>query len=121
MGRLLWLAFERHPHPDAVCHPATVDDVLLVLELLETSESHRQRLASQLRRYVAQQADIDIWQRPAIPCRRESGLYALVPWRLAQWLACVLPATPSALDRTRGRLQSWLQERDEAVVHVGAS
>lgn len=116
MPRILWLAFERPPHPDAVCHPATVDDVLFALELLEFPEDHRRRLAAQLRRYLAQQAGIAPWSRPAVPCRRLSGMYALVPWRFAQWLAAVLPATQGLLDRTHNRLKSWLEAQSPSTV-----
>lgn len=116
MSRLLWLAFERPPHPDAVCHPATVEDVLFVLELLETPETRRRHLAVQLRGYLAQQRDLAPWSRPAVPCRRESGLYALVPWRMASWLSHVLPATPGLIDRTRLRLERWLQAGSSARV-----
>jgi hypothetical protein len=116
MPRLLWLAFERLPHPDAVCHPATDDDVRFVLELLATSATHRRRLAAQLRRYLAQQAHIAPWRRPGIPCRRESGLYVIVPWRLAKWLAAVLPASDGLIDRTSRRLTHWLTHRTAAPV-----
>lgn len=116
MTTRLWLVYERPPHPDAVCYSASLHDVMFVLELLDTAPDHRQRLSAQLRRYLAQQADIAPALRPAIPCRRESGLYALVPWRFAQWLAAVLPVTPSALERTRQRLQQWLAHQAAAVV-----
>ena len=110
MSRLLWLAFERPPHPDAVCHPATVDDVLFVLELLAATEPRRQRLSEQLQGYLAQQQDMAPWSRPAVPCRRESGLYALIPWRMAKWLSLVLPASAGMIERTRQRLERWLQD-----------
>jgi len=116
MSRLLWLAFERPPHPAAVCHPATIEDVLFVLELLDAPEPRRQHLSAQLRRYLDQQRDIAPWSRPAVPCRRDSGLYALVPWRMAQWLSHVLPATPGLIERTRRRLELWLREASSARV-----
>lgn len=118
MSRILWLAFEKPPHRDAVCHPATVDDVLFVLELLETPREHRERLSQQLQRYLASQAALDPWSRPAVPCRRPSGLYSLVPWRLAKWLSVVLPATPSVHERTRNRLEAWLQTSNALVVNA---
>ncbi len=117
MARLLWLAFEQPPHPDAVCHPATVDDVLFVLELLESTVEHRTRVTSQLRKYLEQQRDCEPWSRPSVPCRRESGMYSLIPWRLALWLASILPATASVIDRTRGRLERWLQDGHEKVMN----
>ncbi len=116
MPRILWLAFEKPPHPDAVCHPATVDDVLFALELLEFPEEHRCRLAEQLRRYLAQQTGIAPWSRPAVPCRRQSGMYALVPWRFAQWLSVVLPASQGLLERTKLRLEAWLKSQTASKV-----
>ncbi|MBI1346175.1 hypothetical protein GC163_07780 [bacterium] len=116
MSRLLWLAFERPPHPDAVCHPATMDDVLLILEWLESAESRRVHLSEQLRGYLAQQHDITPWSRPAVPCRRESGLYALVPWRMAKWLSHVLPASPGVIERTRRQLERWLQTTSSSPI-----
>jgi hypothetical protein len=121
MPRLLWLAFERPPHPDAVCHPATADEVQLVLEFLAGSVTQRRQRAEQLRNYLAQQAALPPWSRPAVPCRRATGLYVLVPWRLAKWLATVLPATDGLLERTRGRLQRWLQTGDARVVNATSS
>jgi hypothetical protein len=115
--RLLWLGFERPPHPDAVCHAATSADVDFVLEWLEQPESARQRIAQQLRRYVDDQSHLCLWQRPSIPCRRPAGLYVLLPWRLAKWLSCILPATPTAIDRTRRRLEAWLQHNTGNVVN----
>jgi hypothetical protein len=114
--RILWLAFERPPHPDAVCHPATVGDVLFVLEWLEATELERQRRSGELRRSLAQQAGLAPWERPAIPCRRESGVYTLVPWRLAHWLSRILPATPGVLERTRRRLEDWLGTTAERAI-----
>ncbi len=108
MSRLLWLAFERPPHPDAVCHPATIDDVLLALGLMSGEEDDRRRLAGQLRRYLDQQSSVAPWLRPTVPCRRATGLYALVPWRLAKWLSVVLAASPGLIERTTTRLETWL-------------
>lgn len=115
--RLLWLGFERPPHPDAVCHAATTADVEFVLEWLDQSEDDRVRMAQQLRKFVEQQSAIAPWQRPNVPCRRPAGLYVLIPWRFAKWLACILPATPAAIDRTRHRLEAWLQHNAGTVVN----
>ena len=120
MPRLLWLAFERPPHPDAVCHPATRDEVHFVLELFEATSAQRRHWAEQLRSYLAQQQKLPPWSRPEVPCRRPSGLYVLVPWRLAAWLAAVLPAAEGMLERTAGRLRRWL-EHSETVALVNAT
>lgn len=114
MSRILWLAYERPPHPDAVCHPATQADVLLVLELLERPEPVRRHMAESLRGMLREQREIVPWQRPSIPCRQQNGWYVLIPWRLAQWLAAVLPATDGLIDRTARRLERW---RDRGTTH----
>jgi len=121
MPRVLWLAFERPPHPDAVCHPATADDVHLVLELFASPRPMRMRWSEQLRNYLSQQADIAPWSRPAVPCRRACGLYVLVPWRFAKWLSVVLPAADGLLERTAQRLQRWLAAGDARVLNPSAS
>jgi hypothetical protein len=118
MPRLLFLAFETPPHPDAVCHPATEDDVLFALELLSSPATERRHLAIRLRRFLAMQADMAPWSRPGIPCRRTSGLYAIVPWRFAKWLSAVLPATDGLIERTTRRLQRWLAERTASVLNA---
>jgi len=106
--RLLWLGFERPPHPDAVCHAATTADVEFVLEWLEQPHTERSRIASQLQNFVRQQEALNLWHRPALPCRRPAGLYILIPWRFAKWLACILPAEAAVLERTRQQLETWL-------------
>jgi hypothetical protein len=116
MSPVLWLAFERPPHPQAVCHPATGEEVRLVLELFERPAQQRQHLADTLQRYVSAQAKLTPWQRPCIPCRRTSGLYMLIPWRLAQWLSAVLGATDGLIERTQRRLEAWLARRSGASV-----
>lgn len=121
MHRILWLTFEKPPHPDAVRHPATAEDVLFALELLTAPVQYRQRLAEQLRGYLDLQAGLAPWARPAIPCRRMSGWYSLVPWRFAKWLSVVLPATPGALERTQQQLQTWLNSGGPAAVSGPAS
>uniref|UniRef100_A0A7C2NXM5 Uncharacterized protein n=1 Tax=Schlesneria paludicola TaxID=360056 RepID=A0A7C2NXM5_9PLAN len=110
MPRLLLLAFESPPHPDAVCHPATEDDVRFAIELLSLSAPHRRQLAHRLRRYLATQADVAPWSRLGVPCRRRTGLYFIVPWRLAKWLAAVLPAADGLIERTTRRLERWLTQ-----------
>ncbi len=109
MPRILWLAFERPPHVDAVCHPATAEDVHLVLELLTQPTTGRAELASKLRRMLDGQRSISPWSRPTIPCRRSNGLYVLISWRLAKWLSVVLPASDGLIERTERRLRRWLE------------
>lgn len=116
MSPVLWLAFERPPHPQAVCHPATGEEVRLVLELFEHPAEQRQQLATTLQRYLAAQSQITPWQRPCLPCRRSSGLYILIPWRLAQWLSSVLGASDGLIERTQRRLDTWLARRSGNAV-----
>lgn len=108
MPRILWLAFERPPHVDAVCHPATREDVHLVLELLAQPATIRSAMAEKLRRMLAGQSPFSPWSRSSIPCRRSNGLYILISWRLAKWLSVVLPAAEGLIERTTQRLQRWL-------------
>lgn len=109
MARILWLAFERPPHEDAVCYPATTADVHLVLELLALPETLRSDITAKLKRMLAAQSSQDPWTRPSIPCRRSNGLYVLVSWRLAKWLSAVLPASEGLIERTEQRLRRWLE------------
>ncbi len=111
MPRILWLAFERPPHVDAVCYPATSEDVHLVLELLAQPVEWRSAMAIKLRRMLDGQRTISPWSRPTIPCRRSNGLYVLISWRLAKWLSVVLPAAESLIERTEQRLRRWLEHR----------
>jgi hypothetical protein len=108
MARILWLAFERPPHVDAVCYAATVEDVHLVLELLALPGAMRSDIAAKLKRMLAGQTTQDPWTRPSIPCRRSNGLYVLLSWRLAKWLSVVLAASDGLIERTEQRLRRWL-------------
>ncbi len=116
MSRILWLAYERLPHPDAVSYPAGEDDVHLVLELLARPYADRQRISEQLRRYQTEQDTLPTFCRQSIPCRRNSGLYHLVPWRLAKWLSAVLRAEDPVIERTQTRIRNWLQRSDQPQV-----
>lgn len=108
MERVLWLRFERAPHPDAVCHAADEQDARLVVELLSRPRLERVYVAARLRNYLARQEALPPLSRAAVPVRRCDGIFRLVPWRLAKWLSCVLPATDGVLERTRSRVESWL-------------
>lgn len=114
--RTLWLVFERLPHPEAVAYPAGEQDVEFVLELLERPYPQRVSMAGQLRAYLEQQQKRSVFDRPCVPCRRASGLYHLVPWRLAQWLACVLIAPDAVIQRTAARLRTWRTQGEDAEI-----
>ncbi|MGD9853825.1 MAG: hypothetical protein AB7U20_02645 [Planctomycetaceae bacterium] len=105
--RLLWLAYERPPHPDAVCHPASEEEAEFVLALLRRNYGERARLTEQLVRFLAEETRRNAVDRRSVACRTPSGLYRCVPWRLAKWLRHVLPATESAVQRTIARIEQW--------------
>lgn len=112
----VWLTYARPPQPHAVCHPASEDEVHLVLELLAASSAQRQDWSGQLRQLLAEQARWPPWQRAVVPCRRASGLYVLIPWRLAAWLAVVLPASEGVRERLATQLRHWLATRQTSLV-----
>ena len=112
MTRILWLAFERPPHPDAVRYPACESDLEFVLEYLSLPARRRRHLAEQLRNYLAEQQIASPFARKNVPCRRSSGLYQLVPWRLAKWLSHVLPADETKLTETASRIRDWLNRSE---------
>lgn len=112
--RLLWLTYERSPHPDAVSHPATDDDAAFVIALLQRPDRERIRLTEQLARFLAEQKLRAATDRSSVACRMPSGLYHLVPWRLAQWLRHVLPATEPVIEDTIARIQQWRQRSPSA-------
>lgn len=112
----VWLVYARPPHPLAVCHPAREDEVHLVLELLAACPAQRQAWAERLRQLLAEQDRWPPWQRAAVPCRRASGLYVLIPWRLAAWLAVVLPASEGVRERLALQLRHWLATRQTSLV-----
>ncbi|MCH8828832.1 MAG: hypothetical protein IID45_04565 [Planctomycetes bacterium] len=116
MPQILWLAFEQPPHADAVTYPATEDDLPFVLEWLTLTHARRQQLAEQLRNYLAEQRQTSFFDRPSVPCRRASGLYHLVAWRLAKWLSCVLPAEDGALATTVFKIRTRLDGGKIAMV-----
>jgi hypothetical protein len=115
--RSICLAYEQPPHPDAVCHFASEEQVFLVSDWLTADEPQRRALSQQLRRYLALQSHMSPLDRPAIPCRHRAGLYVLIPWRLALWLAAVLPAAEDVLRETAQRLNDWLAQ--PATIHGG--
>ncbi len=108
MPDVLWLVFERVPHPDAVSYPADQRDALLVLQLLDVSPRKRVHLAEQFRNFQKQIEKQPVFERPQVPVRGVNGLYQLVNWRFAKWLSHILPACESTIESTRTRVESWL-------------
>ena len=109
MSRHLWLVYERLGHPDAVSYPADEQDARCALELLSHPYARRLHLAGQLRKFLKQQERRPVFSRNKVPCRRDSGLYHLVPWRFAKWLSVVLPAEDAVIESTASRIRTWLK------------
>lgn len=106
--RVMWLVFERLPHPEAVCYAAGEADVRLAEVLLKQPRIERVRYAEQLRNYLREQEGLSPFARPGVACREGDGLYQVISWRFAKWLANVLPAEGAQLEGVRGRIADWL-------------
>lgn len=113
MQRILWLKFERPPHPDAVAHPATESELRLVAALLKLPWRERNHLSGLLRNWLSQSEKDSPFDRPGVAIRFGEGLYQPIPWRLAKWLACVLPIGEGGAICTRGRIRNWLENESE--------
>ncbi len=117
MQNILWLRFERPPHPDAVAHPANEDELRLVLALLALPWWERNRLSGLLRNWLSAAQGQPPLERRGVAVRFGDGLYQPVPWRLAKWLACVLPIGNGGAISTRGRIRRWLEnERNSQIL-----
>lgn len=88
-------------------HPVDSHEADFVVALLQRPHQRRMHLTRQLAKYLAQHEQLPPTDRPAVPCRTPSGLYHVVPWRLAKWLRHVLPAHESVIHRTVARIQQW--------------
>jgi hypothetical protein len=108
MQHILWLSYERPPHPDAVAHPASEDELRLVMALLDLPHRERTHLSGLLRNWLKAAEQEPLFDRPAVAVRFGDGLYQPVPWRLAKWLACVLPIGTGGAISTRARIRQWL-------------
>jgi hypothetical protein len=111
MSEVLWLVFERVPHPEAVCYAADEGDARLALNLLNSPRVERMQYAEQLRNYLRQQAGLSPFARPGVACREGAGLFRVISWRFAKWLANVLPAEGTVAEGVRGRIEAWLARR----------
>jgi hypothetical protein len=105
--RILWLVYERVPHPDAVSYPADEEDAALARDLLSRSRPERTRIGEQLASYLHEQSMRPVAERRMVPVRRESGIYRLVSWRFAKWLSKALVAQDEAVSRTLARIERW--------------
>ena len=89
---------------------------MLVLELLAHPYAKRLQWAEQFKNYLNEQDRLGIFERKTIPCRRASGLYQLISWRLAKWLSKVLPAGDSVIENTKTRIRTWLGEGEDSCL-----
>lgn len=119
--RILWLVFERPPHPEAVSYPADADEVRLVLSLLAYPYARRMDIVTTLRNILAAMEHTAPCERPTIPARLPSGLYRLISWRFAKWLANVLAVEGSAQRRVQRELQGFLASGRESNVFSALS
>lgn len=108
--QLLWLTYERPPHPDAVAHPVDEYDAAFVLDMLRYPYERRLHWTGQLAAYLASQQARPLADRLPVPCRTPGGLYRLVPWRLAKWLRHILPASDAAIRRAIAHIERWLEQ-----------
>ena len=118
MQRTLWLKFERPPHPDAVVHPASEEELRLVVALLELPVRERNHLSGLLRNWLKRCGRQSPFDRPGVAVRFGAGLYQPIPWRLAKWLASVLPISESGAIAIRRRIQHWLENENESRIIV---
>jgi len=106
----LWLAFEQIPHPEAVVYGADEADARLAVTLLKAPLRERLWYADQLRGYLREQESLSPFERPGVACRERPGLFRVISWRFAKWLANVLPSDAGLIERTLGRIEGWLGE-----------
>jgi len=110
-GDVLWLAYERVGHPESVRYPANIEDVEFLLGLLQRSRSERTALSHGLRNYLEREEVREVFSRRTIPVRGANGLYRLVSWRLARWMAKGLVTEGSVRTEVQQKLRMWLGER----------
>ena len=115
-SRILWLTYEKLPHPDAVTHPADEREVRLVLSLMEYATDRRAQLVERLNKIFQKILKVPVFDRPNIPARMENGLYFPVNWRFALWLSRVLVFEGSRKEHLVSALQNWLAEGSDGAV-----
>jgi hypothetical protein len=115
-SRILWLTWERLPHPEAVIHPADEREVRLVLSLMEYPIARRAQLIERLKNIFQKIFKLPVFDRPSIPARMANGLYFPVNWRFALWLSRVLSFEGSRKDQLVATLQNWLAEGSDGDV-----
>ena len=79
MQKILWLKFERPPHPDAVAHPANEEELRLVLALLELPWRERNRLSGLLRNWLSAAEEQSPLIGPASRCGLGTGFINRFP------------------------------------------
>jgi len=110
-ARLLWLTYEKIPHPDAVICPVEEAQVRLVISLLETSYERRLGILQRLKSISFKISKLAPIERPSIPARMPNGLYEPISWRFALWLTHALGIQTDSRRQDLIRcLQRWLTE-----------
>lgn len=113
MPLVLWLAYERPPHPDAVRAAAREADLHLVLQLLSLTCAERSRYAVQLANYLRSRNRRSAFSEESLTCRLPDGVCHFINWRLAKWLSHVLPAADAVIERTATQIRTWLRHNRE--------
>jgi hypothetical protein len=110
----IWLTDDGAEEFEAIRSPTWRDDVELILDVLDADEPSRLALARRIQSLLDRQRTKAAACRRAVPVHRPHGLYVLLPWRLAKWLARRLSSPEAAVDAVRKKLESWLAD-DSAV------
>ncbi len=106
---LLWLAFEKPPHANAVVAGVRVADAEFLQKLLTLPRRRRVDYAVQFRNFLSAQTRRSAFAIETVTCRLPDGECHFIDWRLAKWLSHVLPADDSVIARTAKRIHHWLQ------------
>ena len=110
-SRLLWLAHERFPHPEAVSCPAEEHQVRMIISRLNDSHERRMGILQRLKSILEKIEQLPPIARPSIPARMPNGLYEPISWRLALWLSRALDVQEaSQREALRNSLKQWLTE-----------
>ncbi|MFQ5732305.1 MAG: hypothetical protein ACE5KM_10165 [Planctomycetaceae bacterium] len=113
MSAVLWLAYERPPHPDAVRAAAREADLCFLLPLLASPYWERCRYAVQFANFLRSRNRRSEFLEDSVTCRLPGGVCHFVNWRLAKWLSHVLPASDAVIARTMTQIRTWLHHNRE--------
>lgn len=114
-ARVLWLVYGEAGDPKGVRYPADREDVEFVRGLLQRPRMEREEISLALGNYLAHEEERSAWLRRAVPVRGESGLYRLIPWRLAKWLKRGLLAEGRGRDKIFRKFRKWLGQQGDGA------